>query len=90
MGIIESKDLSFKQFQLIKILPDDSNYEEIMRFCGWSDEDINQEFIFHSEGSPTIIGSEELCDRDGDFVIKWEDGATKIIPANDIMAYIEF
>lgn len=89
LSIIESKDLSIKQFQLIKIEPDDSNYEEILRFCGWSDEGIKQESIYHNGGSPTFINGEELCYRDGDFVIKWSDGTTEIIAAKYISKFLK-
>lgn len=88
LSIIESKDISIKQFQLIKIEPDDSNYEDILRFIGWSDKEIKQEAIYHLEGSPTLINGDELCDRDGDFVIKWADGKAEIISANHIGKFL--
>lgn len=89
MSVIKSKELSVKPFLMIKILPDDANYEEILKFCGWNEKDIKQEFIYHSEGSPTLIGESELYDREGDFVIKWKDGSTEIISARDIKLFIE-
>ena len=90
MSIINSNELTLKNFQLIKILPNDSNYKEIMRFCGWNEKQIEQEIILHTEGNPTLIGNQELCERDGDFVVKWDDGTTEIISASCIGAYVEF
>ncbi|MGR5328592.1 hypothetical protein [Photobacterium damselae] len=55
-----------------------------MKFCGFDDKAIDQEYIFHTEGSPTLIGNQELLGRDGDFVIKWSDGTTEIVSATMI------
>lgn len=76
-----SNSLRLKDFEALKIEKDVANIEEILKFCGIKEEDIEQELIFHNEGDTFLInGTHDSYHYQESYIIKDETGIFLVMP----------
>lgn len=76
---MNSKILGLKEFDFIKVEKDESNIEDIINFCGVPSHGVEQELIFHNEGSPYIFNNIEVCGMNEGYILKFKDGSFEVV-----------
>lgn len=74
-SILKAKPLDY--IQVINT-DDESDVRRVMNFCGVPSHGIDQELIYHFGGTPymfeTPTTNQELCNINGSFIIRLENG----------------
>lgn len=65
--------LAITDFTYIQVLPDEENISDIIKFGGVPEHGIEQELIFHNEGSPYMIENKEIVDIDNSYILRFPD-----------------
>lgn len=75
-----SNILKAKQLDYVQVIDtdDESDVRRVIEFCGVPCHGIDQELIYHFGGSPflfeTSTSHQELCDINGSYIIRLENG----------------
>ncbi|MFZ3397495.1 hypothetical protein LCS82_08625 [Vibrio harveyi] len=73
--------LKAKPLEYIQVIDtdDEADVRRVIEFCGVPSHGMDQELIYHFEGSPYMFDGTELCNINGSFIIRLDKDKYRVM-----------